>query len=224
MKTASRIDPAGIELRSGPLYEASDGTWTLDSDEAVTEGGKPKLLGTKDRGRGGQAGRPSQANLGNVTPSIDSRAGGVTASEIIGTTVLSFIQLRRLRFPTRLGGAAFDGHQRGEAELAARTALAALGLSAAAMTFEAGFDLRSRCVLVAEGPVSFAAVSRDGTALPFDLTGVDALKLTAEAADRAAAAGLPWRADELTLRPADRLVELIRRSHKMVELGETEDV
>ena len=224
VKTASRIDPAGIELRSGPLYEASDGTWTLDSGEAVTEGGKPKPLGSKDRGRGGQSGRPSQANLGNVTPSIDSRAGGVTASEIIGTTVLSFIQLRRLRFPTRLGDAAFDGHQRGEAELAARTALAALGLSAAAMTFEAGFDLRSRCVLVAEGPVSFAAVSREGTALPFDLTGVDALKLTAEAADRAAAAGLPWRADELTLRPADRLVELIRRSHKMVELGETEDV
>jgi CRISPR-associated protein Csb1 len=221
VKTASRIDSVGIELQAGPLYEASDGPWTLDPAEAVTEGGKPKLLGTKARGQGGQAGRPSQANLGNVTPSIDSRAGGVTASEIIGTTVLSFIQLRRLRFPTRPDGLAFDGHQRSEAELAARTALAALGLTAAALAFEAGFDLRSRCVLVADGPVTFETVARDGKALPFDLTGADALKLVADAAERAAAAGLPWRAGELSLRPAERLAELIRRSHKMVEFGET---
>jgi CRISPR-associated protein Csb1 len=147
----------------------------------------------------------------------------VTASEIIGTTVLSFIQLRRLRFPTRPDSTAFEGHQRGEAELAARTALAALGLTAAALAFEAGFDLRSRCVLVADGPVSFETVARDGRALRFDLTGADALKLLVEAADRAAAAGLPWRVGELALRPADRLIELIRRSHRLVELGETGD-
>ena len=48
--------------------------------------------------------------------------------------------------------------------------------------------------------------------MPFDLSSADALKLVAEAADRAAAAGMPWRDGELSLRPADRLVELIRRS------------
>jgi CRISPR-associated protein Csb1 len=222
-RTASRIDPVGIELRAGPLYKALGGTWTLDENEAERDAaGKPKLLGAKDGGgQGGrEAGRPSQANLGNVTPSIDPKAGGVTAREIIGTTVLSFIQLRRLCFPTRPDGSLLDG-QRAQAELAARTALAALGLAAAALAFEEGFDLRSRCVLVSERPVTLEMVARDGTTIPFDLTSTDALKLVAEAADRAAHAGLPWRTGELTLHPADRLVALIRRSQQLAEVGET---
>jgi CRISPR-associated protein Csb1 len=220
-RTASRIDPVGIELRAGPLYQAPDGTWTLDESEAQRDAGKPKLFGAKDgAGQGGrEAGRPSQANLGNVTPSIDSRAGGVTARVVIGTTVLSFIQLRRLRFPTRPDGSLLDG-QRGQSEPAARTALAALGLTAAVLAFEEGFDLRSRCVLVCERPVTFETVARDGTTTPFDLTSADALKLVAEAADRAAQAGLPWRTGELTLRPADRLVALIRRSQQLAEVAE----
>jgi CRISPR-associated protein Csb1 len=235
VKTASRIDPAGIELRAGPLYRTPDGTWTLNPDEAERDKeGKPKLLGAKDSGQQGgakdggrqggrEAGRPSQANLGNVTPSIDTKAGGVTAQEITGTTVLSLIQLRRLRFPASLDRSPFDDHRRQEAELAARTALAALGLTAAALAFEQGFDLRSRCVLVTAGPVTFEAVARDGTVLPFDLSSADALKLVAEAADRAAAAGMPWRDGEVFLRPADRLVELIRRSDILTARGEAGD-
>jgi CRISPR-associated protein Csb1 len=222
VRTASRIDPVGIELRAGRLYQAPDRTWTLEESEAERDAaGKPKLLGAKDgAGQGGrEAGRPSQANLGNVTPSIDPRAGGVTAREIIGTTVLSFIQLRRLRFPTRPDGSVLDG-QRVQAEPAARTALAALGLAAAALAFEEGFDLRSRCVLVCERPVTFEMVARDGTTTPFDLTSADALKLVAEAADLAAGVGLPWRTGELTLRPANRLATLIRRSQQLAEVGE----
>lgn len=223
-KTSSRIDPAGIELRAGTLYEAPGGTWTLNKDEAVMDGGKPKLLGTKDGRSGGrEAGRPAQANHGNVTPSIDPKAGGVTAREIVGTTVLSFIQLRRLQFPASLDGSVFDGPVRAQAELAARTALAALGLAAAAFAFEEGFDLRSRCVLVTEQPITFEAVVRDGKTQTFDLASADAAKLVTEAVDRAAAVGLPWRADELTLRPAERLVELIRRSQQLVEVGEGGD-
>jgi CRISPR-associated protein Csb1 len=225
VKTASRVDPAGIELRAGTLYEAPDHTWTLDEAEAARDAsGKPKLLGAKDGGgRGGrEAGRPSQANHGNVTPSIDPKAGGVTAKEIVGTTVLSFIQLRRLQFPTSPQRVAFDVDQRREAELAARTALAGLGLCAAALTFEEGFDLRSRCVLVASGPFTFEAVRRDGKALPFDLTSADAIKLVTEAADRAAAAGMPWRDSEMLLRPADRLADLIRRSRDLVASGAAE--
>ncbi len=223
VKTASRIDPAGIELRVGPLYQALDGTWTLDPGEAERDGeGNPRLLGARDGGRPGgrESGRPSQANLGNVTPSIDPRAGGVTAQEITATTVLSFIQLRRLRFPAGLDRAPFEDGRRQEAELAARTALAALGLTAAALAFEQGFDLRSRCVLVGDGRVTFEAVARDGTVLPFDLNSADALKLAAEAADQAAAAGMPWRDGELSLRPSDRLVELIRRSDILTARGE----
>jgi CRISPR-associated protein Csb1 len=233
LKTASRIDPAGIELRAGPLYQAPDGTWTLDPEQAERDGeDKPKLLGAKakkDNGRqgasrgDGQPGRPSHANLGNVTPSIDQTAGGVTAREITGTTVLSFIQLRRLRFPAGLDRSPFEDGRRLEVELAARTALAALGLAATALAFEQGFDLRSRCVLVSSGPMMFEAVARDGTAQAFDLSSADAVKLVTEAADRAAAAGLPWRDGELSLRPADRLVELIRRSDVLNARGEAGD-
>jgi CRISPR-associated protein Csb1 len=216
VKTASRIDPLGIELRAGPLYEMPGGAWTLNEDEAIKDAkGNAKRL----EGKTGEAGRPSQANHGNVTPSIDDRAGGVTAREIVGTTVLSFIQLRRLQFPAGPDKAAFDGKARADAELAARTALAALGLAAAALAFGEGFDLRSRCVLVADRPISFELVGRDGKAIPFDLTSADALKLVAEASDQAAAASIPWRDSELTLRPAERLVELVRRSQELAEAG-----
>lgn len=218
-KTASRIDQVGIEVKAGPLYATPDGTWTLESGEAITENGKAKLLGDKGTG---QAGRPSQANLGNVTPSIDEKAGGITAQQIVGTTVLSLIQLRRLRFPTRPDRSAFEDAQQRDAELAARTALAALGLAAAGLAFEAGFDLRSRCVLVAQGPITFELVRRDGSVQPFELERAEALALVAEAADRAAAAGLPWRSGELLLRPADRLVKLIRNSQNLTVQGAVE--
>jgi CRISPR-associated protein Csb1 len=221
-RTASRIDPAGIE-NAALLYEGPKGgaAWVLDKSEAAVDiKGNPKLLGAKEGGRGsGEAGRPSQANLGNVTPSIDAKNGGITARQIVGTTVLSFIQLRRLRFPTRLDGTAFDG-QRAEAEVAARTTLAALGLTAAVLAFEEGFDLRSRCVLVGEGPVTLELVKRDGSVIPFDLSSADALKLVDESADRAVFAGLPWRAGEVLLRPADRLVELIKRSQDITASAE----
>jgi len=226
VKTASRIDPVGIELRAGTLYESPDGTWTLDPDRAAKDGsGKPKLLGAKEKGgrQGGrEPGRPSQANLGNVTPSIDSKAGGVTAREIVGTTVVSFIQLRRLRFPVLPDGSPIDTDHRGEAELAARAVLAALGLAATALAFEEGFDLRSRCVLVTTQPSSFESISREGRVSRFELTSADALKLVAEATDRARAVGMSWRSGELQLRPSDRLTELIRRSHDLVAHGESD--
>jgi CRISPR-associated protein Csb1 len=225
VKTASRIDPVGIETRAGTLYEAPGGTWTLEPDEAVKDkDSKPKLLGAGKAQAGDRGpGRPSQANHGNVTPSIDDAPGGVTARQIVGTTVLSFIQLRRLQFPAKPDGTAFDSKARGEAELAARTALAALGLASAALAFEEGFDLRSRCVLVAERPITFEAVGRDGTTTSFGLGSADALKLVAEAADHAAAAGIAWRGNELILRPAERLVTLINSSQQLVEQSETGD-
>jgi len=215
VRTSSRIDPSGIEKGAGRLYEAAgDGAWTLEEQGAARENGKAKLLGSK-----GEAGRPSQANLGNVTPSIDPKNGGITAREIVGTTVLSFIQLRRLRFPAKPDGSAL-GEQRAEAEAAARTALAALGLAAAALAYEQGFDLRSRCVLVPEGPVTFELVGRDGSVTPFEMSSADAIKLVAESADRAAAAGLPWRDGELLLRPAERLVTLIKNSQSIAKSAE----
>lgn len=216
VKTSSRIDPVGVEIKAGPVYESADVLgWTLEEHDAVTEKNKAKLYA-----RGGdRPGRPSLLNHGNVTPSIDSRAGGITASEIVGTTVLSFIQLRRLRFPTTATGEPLPVTQRPSAEGAARTALAALGLAATVLGYEQGFDLRSRCVLVPRSKLAFDLVGRAGAVETVEVDGTAALELVAEAAERAAALQLDWRTGETLLRPSDRLVELIRRSQQVAAAG-----
>ena len=206
-KTSSRIDPAAIEKAAVVYMSDDDLGWTLDEAEAVRdETGKPRLVGKKKA----NLGVPSGINHGNIPPTIDTKSGGVTAKRIVATTVLSFIQLRRLCFPTGL-----DLDQlpdRSAAEVAARTALAALGLAAVVLAVEEGFDLRSRCVLVATEPFQFELVGRDGTVDSFTLSAVEATALVHEAAEASARAGLPWREAELLLRPSERLVDLIRRS------------
>lgn len=210
-KTSSRIDPLGIELKAGPVYESDDEPWTADSSLAVKDA-KGAALAVKASGDS-PAGRPSQINHGNVTPSIDKLAGGITADEIHGTTVLSLIQLRRLRFPVTTDGTVVNDADRRDVEASGHAALAALGIAAIVLAFEDGFDLRSRCVLHATGPLELELVRRgsnDATTFVVDRTA--ALALVAEARDRAAACGLLWEAEEIILRPIDGLVELVRRS------------
>jgi len=204
-KTSSRIDPLGIELKGTTVYEAADPSvgWTLDPTEAVQEKGKPKQI------------RPSETNHGNIAPSIDVRAGGVTADAIVVSSVLSFIQLRRLRFPVDASGQAFT--DRKATELAARAALGALGLAGIVLAVEAGYDLRSRCVLVADGEPLFEMVGRTGVTTQFSLDTKEATALVEQAAEAAAAAGLAWRTDELFLQPTPRLVELTLASRRAAE-------
>lgn len=197
VKTSSRIDPLGIQKTD--IYETADGGWTVDRNAAK---------------RGAKAKRPSEVNHGNVVPSIDSKAGGVTAARITATVVLSLIQLRRLRFPTGPDGSPLPDDRRVEAADAARATLAALGLAATALSFEEGFDLRSRCVLAPTSRLSFEAVGRAGDIERFELDGADSLELVADCAARAAEAGLPWRAGVHRLQPTDRLVDLVRRSQE----------
>lgn len=209
VRTSSRLDAAGVELKAGPVFEAPGGDWTLDPADAVQDKGKPKLYKRSADG----AGRPSQINHGNITPSIDARAGGVTVEDVTAITVLSFIQLRRLRFPVDIKGNRLEGDARRQAEVAARTALAALGLAATTLAFEEGFDLRSRCVLVPNGDISFELMTRGSAeATTFSLDRESAIALLKTAQDKAAAAGLAWQDEEILLQPTDRLTNLIRRS------------
>ena len=147
-----------------------------------------------------------------MTPSIDTQAGGVTADRIEATTVLSFAALRKLRFPTDTQGELVPDERRRAAEDAARTALAAVGVAAAVLAFEAGFDLRSRCVLVPVTGLEFELLERAGNGQRYTLDRDGALALVEEAARRAAEFGLVWEREEIVLRPTDRLAELIRRS------------
>ncbi|MEQ9400877.1 MAG: type I-U CRISPR-associated RAMP protein Csb1/Cas7u [Longimicrobiales bacterium] len=215
-KTASRIDPAGIELNAGPIYAASEEgeEWTTDEAMAEMKGGKPVKFSRKAKDT--EAGRPSSINHGNIKPSIDSEAGGVTLDYAEQVTTLSFPVLNRLYFPRSVDGKALSGGAKDAAEASARVALAALALAAIAFQREEGFDLRSRCAFVPEGPLALEVIGRDGSVSgPYSLSGDAAATLLADAAGAAEAAGMGWSAEPLDLRPAPMLVELIRRSRRV---------
>ena len=229
VKTASRIDPAEVRREAGTLYERNDDSdqapnWTLDEKS-----------GGRRLGSGSDAGRPSNANHGNVAPDYDfardnSRRiiyetmfnekgeevrvrprilGGVTVSKATQTTVLSLSTLRRLRFP--LNGA-IDSDR--EVDLAARTALAALGIAAGTLA-RADTDLRSRCQLFPEQEPVWELLDRPGqTPERFEVTFDDSLEVLNDAISEARGAGLPWEG-EVSLTPSDELVELVRRSQEL---------
>ena len=206
-KVRSRIDPLQIERASASVYEHANRNevWTLDEAEAAKDAtGKAKLVASKDGAK--ESGRPSQINHGNVMPSIDSQAGGVTISEARQTTVLSLAALRRLRFA---------GESR-DAEVAARTAVAALGLAAIAYGYEADHDLRSRCLLIPEHEPELEVVGRDGSAPQRVAVDRDsAARLLEDAAAQAKRSEIGWEEGEIALRPAPKLVKLLRRSREV---------
>ena len=218
-KTSSRIDPAQIQnvAKDSPIYrKAGDLTdWTRDPSEAEQQKGKPVPYKT---------GRPSEINHGNVPPSIDDRAGGVTVDCAVQTVVLSLAGLRRLRFPRDVSGQALTDDRRDAAEAAARTVLALLALAAVVHQAEAGYDLRSRCLLVPEAPLEFELLSGNGEApRPFSLDRDRAGTLLTEALDEAAPHGFGWDCEAgqpvLTLTPAPKLADLIKRSRAIAATG-----
>ena len=227
VKTASRIDPAAIEKRAGPVFRTEDGGWTLTPEKAKKDDkGKPVLYQPR-QGKDvvydpssqkdvPDQGRPSIINHGNVTPTITE--GGFTLSSAQQTTTLSLAVLRRLRFP--LNGAADSNH---DTDLAARTALAALGLTAGTLA-RVDTDLRSRCQLFAEQEPVWELLDRPGEPpREFELSPEDALKLLAAAIAEVKNAGLPWE-DEIELTPSPELIELVRRSQELASTsGEGED-
>ena len=227
VKTASRIDPAAIEKRAGPVFRTEDGGWTLTPEKAKKDDkGKPVLYQPR-QGKDvvydpssqkdvPDQGRPSIINHGNVTPTITE--GGFTLSSAQQTTTLSLAVLRRLRFP--LNGDADSDH---DTDLAARTALAALGIAAGTLA-RIDTDLRSRCQLFAEQEPVWELLDRPGEPpREFELNPEDALKLLAAAIAKAKNAGLPWE-DEIELTPSPDLVELVRLSQELASTsGEGED-
>ena len=208
-KVGSRIDPLQIE-RVAPedrVLNSEDPAevWTHDP-EAAEKDKKGNPVYASRGSMSGEAGQPSKINHGNIVPSIDAEAGGVTISKARQTTVISFAALRRLRFK------GFDS----EAETAARTAVAALGVAAIAYQYEKDFDLRSRCLLLPTHPLRASMLSRDGSASEVvQLDKSVAAEILSSAAERAEAAGIGWEAGDLRLTPAPKLIELILRSRKL---------
>lgn len=206
----SRIDPLQIARSAAFVYEAADANedWTLDESLAKKEKGKAVGVGTK-----GELGRPSVVNHGNVAPSIDKMGGGVTISRAVQSTVLSLAALRKLHFTQTVEGKQLSGSEKREAELAARTVLAALGVAAIAYQREQDYDLRSRCLLIPEEAPVLELIPRYGTETErFELSTEDAASLLREAVAAAAQVGMGWSSEQVRLIPAPKLCDLVRLS------------
>jgi CRISPR-associated protein Csb1 len=218
-KVASRIDPLGIGGHV-PVYHRKDDEhdWTIDPGQAKTDA-KGKPIPFSRRGAEGK-GRPSSVNHSSIAPTIDDLAGGVTFDYAVQTIVLSFPALRRLRFVTDLDGRPLAN--RPAAERAARLALAALAVAGIVHQRAQGFDLRSRCVLVPDGALALELVHGDGSTetATLDIAGANAL--AREAHEIARAAGMGWEREPLKLKPAPKLVALVKRSRAEAAAGDTD--
>jgi CRISPR-associated protein Csb1 len=224
VRTSSRLDPLGIE--KGEIYEsAADGSYVVLGVEArqekakVKEDGKDKEIDVPAlfKRKTADKGKPSEINHGNVTPDIvkndegETIGGGVTIAYAEQTTVLSLAALRRLRFPNKVGEAS-----KPEADLAARTVLAALALAAVAHQMDPpDYFLRSNCQLVLESEPVFELVLTATNTQPFELCADAADALFAEAVKELKAHGLPWREDKIVLTPKKALVDLVKRSREL---------
>lgn len=86
--------------------------------------------------------------------------------------------------------------------------------------WQAGFDLRSRCLLVPKGPFTLELVGA-GEVTPFRLSPNRADALLEEAAGAAAAVGLSWKVDEpFTLFPNAELEKAVRKSWAQAAVSE----
>lgn len=185
-------------VRRDPLEISKNVPVLRNEDKSLRKAAEPKEKG---------AVRPSEINHSSVP--FDSTNSGVTVEYAEQVTTLSLIALRRLRFPV-------NGESTGQADQAARTLLAALGLCAATLAFENGVGLRSRSLLWPEGPMVWELLERPGSEpRPFELTGEQAIGLLGEAIVAAKQAGLSWREEPISLKPSIALLELVRRSQNL---------
>jgi CRISPR-associated protein Csb1 len=156
---------------------------------------------------------PSKVNHSSVPfPEVkdrktdNNRYSGATIEYAEQFTTLSLICLRRLRFP-------INGKANTKADTAARTVLAALGLSAATLAFESGMGLRSRCLLWPDEPMEWELLARPGEApRKFSLTADEAVALLNAAIEAASKTALPWESEPVSLEPSAQLLKLVRRS------------
>lgn len=218
-KVSSRIDPLAIQANV-EIFPRKDNEsdWTTEPTEAKHSGSRPVPF---VRNKGDGKGKPSAINHSNIAPSIDVFAGGITFDYAVQTTVLSLPGLRRLRFATQLDGSPIA--ERTAAERAAHVALAALGLAAMVHLRDKGYDLRSRCLLVPDGPFQLEALAADGSVEQLELDSQSANALVKEAGDAARVLGLGWEREPVKLKPAPKLVSLIRKSREAAAAGASED-
>lgn len=205
--TSSRIDPLGI--KTVDIYATASGGWTTDKALAKTDK-KGEAIKIK----------PSEVNHSNIPPTIEKSdkgdefiKGGVTIDYAQQTTVLSLPALRRLHFPV-------NGATSPQLNTAARTVLAALGLAAIIHQLENGYDLRSRCLLIADGKFAFELLDNYGVSQTFSLNSDEADALFKTAVANTTKLDLTWSEEKIRLQPLPDLFELVRMSRQTAALTE----
>ncbi|MBP9025896.1 MAG: type I-U CRISPR-associated protein Cas7 [Phycisphaerae bacterium] len=143
--------------------------------------------------------------------------GGFTISKAEQRTTLSLPALRRLCFPTKQ-------EVQDEANRAARTALAALGLCAATLAREGGCDLRSRCQLVPTTPFVWQLLDQPGEpANYYSLSaGASVALLNAAVGELRKVLPTAWPKEPIQLTASDELQELVVRSQRLAASGKGE--
>ena len=189
-RTGSRIDPLGI-LRKVEVFKGAS-----PSDWSTTD--------KNEAGKGAKKVRPSEILHSNIAPTVEPL--GVTCDHVEHRATITLAGLRRLRF----GG--------GERDADGRALIAALGLLALAEQDARGYALRSRCDLVCDGAAPLELVHADGSTAPLELDREAARTLYRKAYAQAGEAGFRFRS--LTLKPQDKLVEIVRRSRQLALEGQ----
>jgi CRISPR-associated protein Csb1 len=187
-RSGFRVDPLGASSKVA-VVQTADGGFQLAGDKAKN------------------ALRPSELNHGNII--FESSNGGIRCRFAEQTTVVSFGALRKLRFPV-------NGTYDGKRDDAARAVLAAVGVCAGVLASERGVSLRSRCTLRPVAPRVWEMMGEPGAPTKtYTIDGTAAIALLNQAVGEARAAGLPWMEETLVLKPAQELVDLVRKSQEI---------
>ena len=193
-RTGSRIDPLGILRKVEVFKGASASDWSMDKNEV---------------GKTAKKVRPSEINHSNIAPTVAPL--GVTCDYVEHRATITLAGIRRLRFGDNARNAAGR-------TLAGRTLIASLGLLALTEQDTRGYALRSRCDLVCDEAAPLELVRIDGSTAPLELDRTAARTLYREAYAQAEVVGFQFRS--LTLKPQDKLIEIIRRSRQLALEGQ----
>lgn len=203
-RTGSRIDPLGVQ-KNARIYESAQSRhdWTPFESEAKKDKKGPISFSRS----GGQSGKPSVINHGNIAPSVVPL--GVTCEYVEHRSVITLAGLRRLQFGSETRNTA------------GRALIAAIGLLALIEQDSFGYALRSRCDLVCDGHAPLNLVRADGSIESIELDRKQARALYEEVYAEAESAG--FRFKSLTLKPAAKLIEIVRQSRQSALEGTASD-
>lgn len=199
VRTQGRIDPLGIKGDVAEIYKTKQADWGFtekEAQEAAARAGRGEVTPKKSR--------PSEIGHGNIAPTVQTDAGGVSIRYALHTMVISIAQLRQLRFPDE------EGHTSPERDATGRLVLLSLALYAAAALQEEGYQLRSRCLLIPQSAPRWELVgpiAGEQTELTLDVS--HARALLEEALQIAASHGLHWETEPVVLQPDPKLIRLV---------------